>query len=209
MTFLETVIGALSASILVNPYFFFFVAIIAVALWGDASMILLSIAAFDLGVPFWIVIFGGYLGAQIGDCAWFLLGKKILPFIEKHKLWGKHYKNLFRAISGVAHKNILVTLSIVKFLYGTRVLTLIYFSHRKHKLSFAKFFYYNSIALLLWIAFMGSIGYLVALGFNFVFSVVKSIELTLGLLFLFFVLLNLIQRYINKKLENKSLKIKK
>jgi len=201
MTFLETFIAGLSTSILVNPFFFFALSFIAISLWGDASMILLSILAFNLSIPFWILILGAYLGAQLGDSLWFLLGKKILPKIEKHNFWGGHYKKLFHAISKVAHKNILITLSIVKFLYGTRVLTLIYFSHKKHKLSFARFVYYNSIALVLWVGFMATIGWLVALGFNFVLNTVKSIELALTLLLLFFILFNIIQRQINKKIE--------
>lgn len=201
MTFLETFIAGLSTSALVNPVVFFVITFIAISLWGDASMILLAVLAVNLAIPFWILLVGGYFGAQLGDCLWFLLGKKILPRIEKHDIWGKHYKKLFHAISKVAHKNILITLSIVKFLYGTRVLTLIYFSHKKHKLNFLKFFYYNSIALVLWVAFMATVGYLVALGFNFVLNAVKSIELALTLLVVFFILLNIIQRQINKKLE--------
>lgn len=201
MTLLETIVHSLSTSILINPYFLFFLSFVLIALWGDASMVLLMILGVGLKLPLWIILVGAYFGAQFGDFIWFILGRKLLPLVAKHERWGKHYIHLIKSLNKIAHKSVFITLTVVKFLYGTRVITVMYLSHRKPKLNIWKFLWYNSLALILWLAFMGTIGYLVAIGFSFIFNVVKDIQLAVTLLILFFIIFNIVQKFISKKLE--------
>lgn len=199
MGWLEGFLAGISSSALANPVFFFVITIIAISLWGDASMIALSILAIQLNIGFWIVLVGGYIGAMIGDIAWFVLGKRILPKLGRHKRFKKYYARIIHHINRVAHRNAFVTLCLAKFLYGTRVITVFYLAERKMKL--AKFIKYNSVALMLWVLFMGTIGYLVAKGFTFLVNIVKNAQLALTLLIIFFILFSIIQKKVNQMLE--------
>ena len=190
-----TNLGAITGSL----FLFFIIAIIATALWGDASMIVLIVTAMHFNFPLWIIMIAGYIGSMIGDVIWFVLGMKFLKRVEKHEKFGKGYNKLVAVINKISHKNPLVTLSIVKFLYGTRVITIIYLVKKKLKLR--KFIEYNALALILWVFFMTAVGYLVGLGFAFVANVVKNIELAITLLIVLFILFNLLQRRINEWLE--------
>lgn len=201
MTFAELIINNISSSALSNPFVLFIVSFILIALWGDASMIFLMVMGVNLKFPIWLIITGAYLGAQFGDIIWFLLGKRFLPLLTKHERFGRNYKRLISVISRFAHKSVLLTLTIVKFLYGTRVITVLYLSHKKPKLNLSKFIAYNSIALLAWIAFMGTIGYLVAIGFSFIWHFFKSLELAVSVLIILFIIINFIQKLISKEIE--------
>ncbi len=201
MTFLEKIILGLSTSILINPYFLFFLSFVLIALWGDASLILLIVLGVNFNLPLWIIFVGAYLGAQLGDFIWFVLGRKFLPKLTKNEKWGQYYKNIIKTITRIAHKSVFITLTVVKFLYGTRVITVLYLSHRKPKLDVWKFLRYNSIALLVWLIFMGTVGYLVAIGFSLILNIFKNVQLAATCLILFFVVFNILQKFISRKLK--------
>jgi len=207
MSLLETIVHSLSTSVLANPLYFFIIAVIATMLWGDASMVLFSIISTTLGLPFILVLIAGYIGATIGDTIWFLAGYKILPFFIDHHLFSKGYKKIVNVIEAVAHKNITVTLTIVKPLYGTRIITILYLANKK--IGVWRFMRCNALALMFWALYMGGLGYLVAKGFRFIFNTFKSIQLALSLLVLFFILFNIIQKQLNKKIEHLKKKRKK
>lgn len=199
MGWLEAFLAGISSSALANPLLFFVVTIIATALWGDASMIALSILAIQFKIGVWTVLVGGYIGAMLGDIAWFILGKKILPKLGRHRRFREYYARIIHHINNVTHSNAFVTLCLAKFLYGTRVITVFYLAERKMKL--LQFIKYNAVALILWVAAMGTIGYLVAKGFTFLVYTVKNVQLALTLLIIFFVLFSILQKKINKMLE--------
>lgn len=195
MAFLENLAIIVSQNLPV----FWFVAFFATALWGDATFILLTILSINFHIPLWIIFSAAFFGTLLGDTLWFLLGVKFLINFEKHKKFGKHYRNVVSWLRKIFGKKYLSALTIVKFLYGTRVITIMYLANER--IGYRKFMRYNLIATALWTMGVGAIGILAGLGFTLIINVFKNVQLAITLLIVIIIIINLIQRKITERVE--------
>ncbi len=174
---------------------------VASAIWGDATIIALAFIAAQGTFPIWVVVVFGYFGTLTGDCIWFLL--TYLKFWDKLKRWKKFsdkFEKVDERIQKLGKKSDLYVLIVTKFLYGTRILTILYVGLKK--LPFRKFLLYDGIATIFWIIAMSGIGYATGKGFQIVIQVFKNVQLGLTLLVVAIILFILLQKWINKKLGN-------
>ena len=186
----------------VNNYLVFFLAsMVATALWGDASLVALVILSVHFKISLWIVILAAYLGTMVGDAIWFMIGNKFLNKFKSDK-FNHGYKHVEKLMERFFKGSSFALLCIVKFLYGTRVITTLYLA--KKKIGFGKFLYYNCFATILWIIFMGGIGYLAAIGFDWVYKTVENVRIALTLLVVAFIVFNLGRIILNKWLDIKE-----
>ena len=192
----------------VNNYtIFFLVSMVSTALWGDASLVALIILSVHFEIPLWIVILAAYVGTMVGDAIWFMLGNKFLHKFKSDK-FNHGYRHVEKLMERFFRGSSFALLCIVKFLYGTRVITTLYLA--KKKIGFGKFLYYNCFATILWIIFMGGIGYLAAIGFAWVYKTVENLQIALTILVVGFIIFNLAQKGFNRLLdvEEESLEAK-
>ena len=182
-----------------NLPIFFLITALATSLWGDASLIFLTIFALQAKIPLWIVFTAAYFGTLLGDSLWFLIGSKVTNKIKKINKINKHYDKIARFLEQTLKNRYLLALTIVKYLYGARVITIFYLAEKK--IGYKKFFIYNLLGTFLWVLGVGAIGYLTGIGLSFVLKAFKSLELTITLLILFFIVFHQIQKIINKKIE--------
>ena len=201
MTLLDSILQTLSMSILVNPYVVFLVAFIAIGFWGDASLITLSILAVNLNFSFSLMLFGAYLGVMAGDTVWFFIGTKLIKRIKKNRKIKIHYKRIAYIIEKVFQNRFFLALIVVKFLYGTRLITTIYLSDER--LAFKKFFQYDLVANLLWLGVVSGIGYLIGLGF-LMLRTFKNVQLAISSLVLICLLIYAARVILDKKIEKKK-----
>lgn len=195
MPILET----LAAQLASNGILFFFLALAATALWGDASLIFFVAFSVNYNVSLWLIFFAAYIGTMIGDSLWFSLGRYLEPKIEKNEKLKKAYVKIAELIEIIFGKRHLLALTAVKYLYGTRVITIIYLA--KERIGYKKFAYYDFISTFFWIIGVGFIGWLVGVGFMAI-KTFKNIQLAITVLVIFFLLLNLLQRWVNEKIEH-------
>jgi membrane protein DedA with SNARE-associated domain len=189
----------------VNNYtIFFLISMVVTALWGDVSLVALIVLSVHLKIPLWIIVSAAYFGTMIGDAIWFMLGKIFLNKFKSDK-FNRGYRHVEKLMETFFWGSSFALLCIVKFLYGTRVITTLYLS--KKKISFWRFVYYNCFATILWIIFMGGIGYLAAIGFDWVYSTVENLQIALTILVVGFILFNLGQKALNRWLDRKEEKI--
>ncbi len=173
----------------------------ASVLWGDATILTLAFISAQGTFPIWIVFVFGFLGTLTGDCLWFLLTK--LNFWKKVKRWNKFYdkyKKIDERIQRLGKRSDLTVLIITKFLYGTRILTIIYVGLKK--ISFRKFLLYDGIATVFWIIAMAGIGYATGKGFQIILNVFKNVQLALALLIVIIIIFIVLDKWINKKFGN-------
>ncbi len=190
-----------------NAGLFFILALIATALWGDASLIFFTAFSVNYNINLWWIFFAAYIGTMIGDSLWFTLGKYLEPKIERNARLKKTYAKIAELIEIVFGNKHLLALTAVKYLYGTRVITIIYLA--KEKMNYKKFIYYDFLSTFFWVIGVGLIGWLVGEGFMMV-KTFQNLQLAITGLIVFFILFNLLQRAINKKIESiKKEKIKK
>ena len=179
---------------------------IATALWGDASLVALVILSVHFHIPLWIIFSAAYFGTMIGDAIWYGLGVRFLATFKNEK-FNHGYRHVEKLMEKVFGGSSFILLCIVKFLYGTRVITTLYLS--KKKIGFGRFLYYNCFATILWVIFMGGIGYLAAVGFNWVYKAVENLQIAITILILVFIIFNFIQKAINRWLDVEEESIEK
>jgi len=195
---LETI----AISFIQNIPLFWIVGFILVALWGDGSFIIFTVVAVNYNVSLWIVFTAAYFGTLFGDMIWFGLGKKFLYKFREGRKFSKQYNRIVGFIERTFGKRSFLGLCIIKFLYGTRIIFTLYLANKN--MTYLRFLIYDLIANLIWVTFVGAIGYLVGIGFGFVLRTFKNIELLLTLVVILVLIFNYIQKRISEKLEKQK-----
>ena len=150
---------------------------------GETVIISLAFLSGNGLFPLWIVFVFTFLGVVITDIAIFFVGR--LKFVHNfHKLWkfSKAYQKADRFISRLSKENIFLVILYSKFMYGARILTLVYLGLKKAKIR-------TVLVSLLIIHFFTiliivSIGWLAGKGFSYVASIYKDIKIAIIVLIL-------------------------
>ena len=131
---------------------------IGTVLFGETVIITAAFLAAEglwtLSDVFWLSL----AGTVVSDSAWFLFGHKILVFFNR---WGKHKprgERLLSAIENITGTNRFALILCVKFIYGTRIFTIMYLSMRK--MNYLRFVAYDTIGSTIWLCVMCTIGWM-------------------------------------------------
>ena len=149
MAFFETVATFASQNLLL----FLFTAALGTALWSEAVLISFIVFAMTFKLPLTLLFMVCYIGSLIGDIAWFVIGRKMGEHFEKKKKWEAGFKKIAYYFDKLFGKNVLLTLSAVKMLYGTRFITIFYIA--KERINFWKFMIADILATILWLVVFG------------------------------------------------------
>ncbi len=196
MPILETLAFNLASSVVL----FFVLTLVGTAFWGDAALIFFVAFSVNYNINLFLVFFAAYFGTMIGDSIWFALSMKFGHHIEKNKKLKKAYIRISQIIEVLFGKRHLLALTAVKYLYGTRVITILYLV--KEKISYRKFLYYDFISTFFWIIGVGLLGFLIGKGFVLL-KTFENLQMAITALLLFFALFYIFQREINYLIENK------
>jgi membrane protein DedA with SNARE-associated domain len=199
-------IESLAIGLASNPVLLFWLTLIATAVWGDISLIILTAFAVNYEISIWIIFLAAYIGTQIGDSLWYATGKYLEPKIERITWMKKGYLKVAEMIEALFGKRHLLALTVVKFLYGTRVIMIIYLA--KQKIGYRKFFLYDLFATLFWVAGVGLVGYLIGLGFMMV-KTFKNLQFAVTAFVLFIAIYFILEKNLRAFVENKAEKYKK
>jgi len=133
-------------------------------LFGETIIISASVIAFRLDWPIFSVFAAAFFGTVISDMIWYTLGKKILHFSKMRgtSLYEK-YQHRFDALAKlIPFEKPFFVLLYIKFLYGTRILTLLYLS--MHRMKMTKFIVFETIGTVIWLGSLMLIAFLSASG---------------------------------------------
>ena len=150
----------------------------------------------SLATVFWLAL----AGTVISDVGWFFAGRYIA---SRSRRWAdrqaRHGQFLARVDQLFGQRPFLVLL-FIKFLYGTRILTIIYLSLRKVPL--ALFILFDTIGTIIWLAVMLTIGWLASQGLGNLFPILQKTEYALSLLVVIIIGYKLVTAWIAKQLNN-------
>lgn len=178
----------------------YFVVFLGTALGGEFFLITFSFFAAQGLVSLYALVPLAFLGTYCADLTWFLLARtKRLEQIFEHKYASPAVYVITGVIRRVSHGSHFLALVFAKFLWGTRIITIIYVS--KTKVTLKKFLHFNSYAVLLWIAVVIPMGYASGLGYTYVGHVFKSIYASFSFLLLVVGGLTILHYFVKKILE--------
>lgn len=143
-----------------NLLLFFFAALIG----GEEVMIPL---AFLVGTGLWdlqTLFLGCFLGTVLSDALWFLLGRHGL---QNNKLFKRHkskYEKIVGFLKKISKKDFVILL-VTKFIYGTRIFTILHFG--VSEITKTKFLIMNSAVILIWLPIALGLGWFAGKGSSF------------------------------------------
>jgi membrane protein DedA with SNARE-associated domain len=144
------------------------------------------------------LLFFALLGTVISDTLWFLLGKKVLKNSQFWKKKEEKHKHTIDRIDNIAHGRLFRILCIIKFVYGTRILSIVYLSVRS--LQLGKFTLYNSISSLMWLIVVITIGWVAGKELINLYPVFRQLEYLLGALIVLIIISKIVMVWVTKRI---------
>ena len=104
------------------------------------------------------VFIASFFGTVISDIGWFILGKRGIDFLARFSSRvRKRYTSYIEQVEKRSEYRRLIFFIFFKFVYGFRILTIIYFS--LHRMPFARFLAITSLGTVIWLSAAFLIGY--------------------------------------------------
>lgn len=169
--------------------------------FGEAVILVAALLAQQGMWDFSTVFFVSLIATVLSDSLCFWFGYEFF-FKKKWFLrYEKKYEASIKFLDEKVKSKPYLSLLIIKFLYGTRLLTIIYLAVRQMK--FIKFFLFDTLGTVVWLVVMLLIGWLAGNGIGNIFIVGRLSKILLALIVGFFVYQR-IEKYISKRFTNKE-----
>lgn len=127
-------------------------------LFGETVIIT---AAFLSAQGYWspvIVFVLSLIGTISSDIVWFILGKYSVEWLRKWNWYKTQEEKIMQKAKYLKGSQPWLALLFIKFLYGTRIIMMVYFSIQK--IPIRKILVYNIIGTTIWLIVMIAIGWL-------------------------------------------------
>ena len=168
--------------------------------FGDTAVMAAAYVAAQLEWSVVAVFLMALLGTVTADTLWFYFGRKILLRLHKWNKLKHKYERVVKKLERMSERHLLLSLLYVKFLYGTRIVTILYLSWRR--ITIPKFIMYDTLGVIGWLLVLLPIGWLAGKGVaNFVPIIDSAAYFLLAL-----VVMVLLVRFVSSKVSDKLLK---
>lgn len=175
----------------------YLVPFIGVMVGGEGVVLVIAALSATTGVlSFNELVFWTFAGTVIADSGWFALGRYGGDYLEK---WPPIHRKLTEVagfVSRLTRRRHFVALLITKFLFGTRIIMLLYLS--KEKMTFRTFLIYNSFVTIIWALAVVGLGWLAGRGVVWASDIFGDITFALGLLLIAVVVLYGLRLWLNE-----------
>jgi len=170
---------------------------------GEEVIMTLSFLAANGVLPLWKVFLFSFLGILLCDSLFYFIGRsKLVGSLQKFEKFAHISKKYEHIILKIDKKGTLNLLFTTKFIFGTRLLTLLYLGFKKVKI--AEFLISDFIVGLFWMAIVVSLGWFSGSSFYLVLDIFKNIPLAIaGILILVLAFIG-IKTWISKKILKKQ-----
>lgn len=162
--------------------------------------VILSLVFFSaMGLfPLWWVLVFVTLGEFMSDFAIFSFAKlKRFEKVKKTERLTKIYEKVDTFIIKVSKGSTFLAILYSKFIYGTRIMTLVYLSSKKVR--WQEFIVSDFLVLMVWMSITVTVGWFVGTSVKQLGSIFKNLEFTLLLLLVFIIFVIFIKKWIEKK----------
>ncbi|PIR68247.1 hypothetical protein COU49_02120 [Candidatus Nomurabacteria bacterium CG10_big_fil_rev_8_21_14_0_10_35_16] len=164
---------------------------------GEAGVIILAFLSAQKIFPFFPFFLVSFLAMIVTDTFWFLLGRtKTVNKALDHRYATYTVFVIAQAVHKMSRGSNLFALILIKFIIGTRVVLIFYFSRAGMTLKY--FLTHNFIAIFIWLVVVIPIGFFAGLGFTYISNILENIYAGIGFLLLIALLIIVAQIYLKK-----------
>lgn len=167
--------------------------------FGEAAILTAIFLAQQHHWPLLLVLFVAFLGTFCADITWFFLGKHTLRRLRFWQRLKEKYSPVIQRLRSQNPARQAYFLLFFKFLYGTRIITILYVA--LHKMSFLRFALFDSIGTLLWLGTLTLLGSAAWSGASYLLQTFHLSEYAFVAAFLLIVILKGIHLWIEKRNE--------
>ena len=149
--------------------------------------------------PIWIVYVFSFIGVFIMDFLFYQFGRS--RFVHKFfrfKFFEKAYSFINLFVQKITYKHKFLILLYTKFIFGTRLISLIYLGIEKT--SYRTFLITDFFVTLLWTGVIVTFGYFIGKGYSILYNIFKSVQISMVFIFIMLLLFFMFRRWIRKKL---------
>jgi membrane protein DedA with SNARE-associated domain len=170
---------------------------------GEETIMFLSFLSSQGYLPILTVFIFSTLGTFTSDLFFFSISKiRYFQNLEKESSLYRQYQKIDTLVGRLTKENHLLILFYTKFIYGTRIMTIMYLGVKG--VSFRKFLIFNSIITILWSLVIVSLGWLAGQGYLFILDLFRNIQLAIFFILLLIIVLLVIKKWIQKKLTREQ-----
>lgn len=147
-------------------------------------------------LPLWQIMIFAPIGVFLSDIIVFSIGRfHLVHNFHKLETFSKVYMKVDKVIQRIS-KKVFLTLLYTKFMYGARILTLLYLGIRKT--NFKKFLISDFLVVAIWIIPITLVGWLGGSGFKLVMTIFKSIQIASITIVLFIIAVFLSRKWMDE-----------
>lgn len=146
---------------------------------------------------FWLSLFGTLLS----DTLWFFCGQTIFKMAHKWERYKNTYDTMLRNVEKLTGKKPFLSLLFIKFLYGTRILNIVYLSIRK--IPFSTFLLFDTLGTIIWLAVLLPIGWYAGQQLADVTDIVRKTSYALTTLVVLILANKFVSVWLGKKVTKK------
>lgn len=150
---------------------------------------------FSLSVVFLLSLFG----TLVADILWFFAGRYVLSVTHRFKKYEEKYHPFLERLAELYGRSPFLSLLFIKFLYGTRILTILFLSIRK--VPFRTFLIYDTIGTVIWLTVIVALGFVAGrtIGIEAAISSFHKVEIGLVLLVVVLIAFRFGTKWITKR----------
>ncbi len=145
----------------------------------------------------WSVVVWSYLGTVISDGGWFLLARPVARYLDKDRVRRQRYEKVLTWLDRRFGARPERALLFIKFLYGTRIATIVYLSLRR--VGVWVFLRLNFLGTGVWLSVIVTVGWLAGKGIESLSPELSRIEYLLPVILLLSVMLRGLVKWISKR----------
>jgi membrane protein DedA with SNARE-associated domain len=149
----------------------------------------------------WGVFSMSLAGTLLADIGWFLLGKRLLAFAGRFEWINVRYARFIQSVERRNERRRLILFMCFKFVYGIRILTIIYFSIQH--MPFLRFLAIAAGGSVLWLAVVFGIVWTTWESASTVLPALRSIQYTLLGAVVFLILSRMFAAWLSKKIADR------
>jgi len=158
---------------------------------GEEVIATLSFLSTQGYISIWVVFIFCFIGILLCDLFFFSIGKfKLFSSFKKFERIMKISKKVDKIVSRLSKESPIRALLYTKFIFGTRIATLIYLGIKD--ITYKKFIKSDFIVGILWMSIVVSIGWFAGSSFRLIIKILGNIQIALGFLVLFIVIIFII-----------------
>lgn len=166
-------------------------------LFGETIIITAAFLSTKMGWSPISVFLLSFLGTISSDVCWFVLGKYFSDSVKESKFWRNKYPKKRTLVRKIVI-NPKIALFYYKFLYGFRVLSILYVAGMG--MTTRNFVLFNSLGVFIWLVVIISIGWFAGKGLLNVLPYVSSIEYYIFIVVLLLIAVRILSSWVGRKI---------